>query len=213
MATVVVGAEEKEFLVHQALICYYSGYFRGAFSGSFQEATTRIVRIKDTSIVVFEAFVTWLYSGRLFNHDTNAPPKEYIHRLLIEIWLFGDRILCPVLQNDVIDLMIANLSVDGLVHARCIEICYSRTLDGSPLRKYVVDQLALSHSNKALTEWAKWSRQFGLVYPQEFFLDLLQRRSEVGFRVLTRREFSQIHRCSYHEHYDPNWVFEAQEQV
>jgi hypothetical protein len=65
MVTIEVGPEKEHFVVHQSFLCAKSPYFDKALSGSFQEAITRLIRLPDTSPILFRIFVAWLYHGLL----------------------------------------------------------------------------------------------------------------------------------------------------
>lgn len=65
MVTIEVGAEKEHFVVHQSFLCAKSLYFEKALTGSFQEATTRFVRLPEFSPILFRIFVAWLYDGNL----------------------------------------------------------------------------------------------------------------------------------------------------
>lgn len=65
MVTIEVGAEKEHFVVHQSFLCAKSPYFDKALSGSFQEATTRFIRLPEFSPILFRIFVAWLYHGSL----------------------------------------------------------------------------------------------------------------------------------------------------
>lgn len=65
MVTIEVGEEKEHFVVHQSFLCVKSPYFDKALSGSFQEATTRFIRLPEISPILFRIFVAWLYHGSL----------------------------------------------------------------------------------------------------------------------------------------------------
>lgn len=53
----------------------------------------------DVNIQVFESFVEWLYHGTITLHKEDAKSLD----LLVDTYLFGDRILCNGLKNGVMD--------------------------------------------------------------------------------------------------------------
>jgi hypothetical protein len=75
MVTIEVGAEEEQFVVHQSFLRAKSPYFEKALSGSFQEATTRFVRLPELSPILFRIFVAWLYHG---NTSYLPPPGRTV---------------------------------------------------------------------------------------------------------------------------------------
>lgn len=63
-ATIIIGKEEKKFVVHEHLLTHYSDFFRAALTGDFKEAEDKIVRLEEEDPTVFEFFVHWLYYQR-----------------------------------------------------------------------------------------------------------------------------------------------------
>ena len=64
MATILIGPDQKKFVIHQALLCGKSQYFTKALTGSFVESKTRVVKLEDVSPLLFRMFVSWLYDGK-----------------------------------------------------------------------------------------------------------------------------------------------------
>lgn len=65
VVTLRVGPERRDFLVHRALLCGDSKYFKKAFKGSFEEARTSISVLKDVDFKLVKVFVGWLYNSHL----------------------------------------------------------------------------------------------------------------------------------------------------
>jgi hypothetical protein len=42
-----VHCDDKTFMIHRAIVCLLSGYFQRALGESFEEASTRIVKIEE----------------------------------------------------------------------------------------------------------------------------------------------------------------------
>jgi hypothetical protein len=60
--SVVVGG--KEFRLPEALLCYYSTYFKAALRGGLEEAKEGTITLSsDNSIETFELIVKWIYTG------------------------------------------------------------------------------------------------------------------------------------------------------
>lgn len=101
----IIGQDDiQDFTAHQTLLVHNSSYVEGAFRSNFKEAQTKHCALADVSIGTFEAFVFWLYFGKLF--EPRHPPKgkpdseKYKDRTcftldilqIANIWIFGDRI-------------------------------------------------------------------------------------------------------------------------
>src|ERR1041384_375834 len=59
---IIVGEEEKPFMVYKELVCFHSEYFRGAFEGSFRESEEKSIVLDDVTEATFRLFQVWLYA-------------------------------------------------------------------------------------------------------------------------------------------------------
>ncbi|THY29893.1 hypothetical protein D6D01_03441 [Aureobasidium pullulans] len=143
--TVAVGTAEDNFVVHKDLLCFYSDFFRAAFNGSFEEATERKIKLPDVCIQTFESFQVWLYSRTLLNTEDSANESGHATYLtftaLAKLWIFGDKYLIPLLQNNVIDAMHDKNEKETNNPVLVIKMAYTKTLPGSCLRRAVIDIL------------------------------------------------------------------------
>lgn len=169
MATILVGPEQKKFMVHQPLLCSKSQYFNKALTGSFEESKTGIVKLEDVSPVLFQIFVTWLYNGKIIyttsNDNSNIDrdfaslgwtirtpemptrvPEEtstWPNGVLAGLHILADRLDIKELRIASIDAFIScvHRQGGGFYAFECHYI-YSNTTAGSPLRTFVLDELA-----------------------------------------------------------------------
>jgi len=98
IVTVNVSSPEHEsqpFRVHKNYICYYSPYFETAFNGAFVEGETQVLDLYDTDPTIFGIFVNWLYAQTIINEKGQSPSCDDC----VKLWILGDRILAPKLQN------------------------------------------------------------------------------------------------------------------
>ncbi|TIA16451.1 hypothetical protein D6C81_05943 [Aureobasidium pullulans] len=164
--TVVVGTEEDSFVVHKGLLCFYSDFFRAAFNGSFEEATERKIKLPDVDIDTFENFQLWLYSRTLLDTEDSANESGHATYLtftaLAKLWIFGDKYLIPLLQNNVIGAMHDKNEKETRSPVLVVKMAYTETLPGSCLRRAVIDILVhkanldgLVHSMNGPT-YLKW---------------------------------------------------------
>lgn len=75
-----MGPKRKEFVVHKALLCHLSPYFRGALNSDFIEAQNNAVELKDEDPACFQYIVAWMYRGALcqFKYDGGSSREEAI---------------------------------------------------------------------------------------------------------------------------------------
>lgn len=91
-------------IFHKDRLCAVPEFFKKAFNGKFKEANERVMHFEDVNIRVFDGFAEWVYHGciTLPDDDTTAGKAVKLD-LLVDIYLFGDRILCQGLKNGVMD--------------------------------------------------------------------------------------------------------------
>lgn len=194
MATIIVGSQKKKFGVHQALICDRSQYFNKAFTGSFHEAETGIVELKDVSPVLFQIFVGWLYYDKLIytvldgsssvaedfgsletsiEIDPEGPdavgedPSTWPYHIIIELYMFADRFDVKALRIVTLDVFIGSrLANQRTMFISSFEYIWAHTHASSPLRKFVVHELAYRSVYEIGATW--W-----LGLPKEMLIEIL----------------------------------------
>ncbi|THY16850.1 hypothetical protein D6D01_07620 [Aureobasidium pullulans] len=201
MATIMVGPQKRKFGVHQALICDRSQYFNKAFTGSFHEAETGIVELKDVSPVLLQIFVGWLYYDKLIytvldegssvdedfgsletsiEIDPEGPdavgedPSTWPYHMIVELYMFADRFDVKALRIDTLDLFIdSTLTNQWTMLISNYSYIWAHTHASSSLRKLVVHELAY---RSVLAENANWL----LRLPKEMLVEIL---TTLGRRV------------------------------
>ena len=63
--TVLVGPQERRFIVHKNIICRSSAFFRLACTGEWKEVRDRTVKLHERDPVSFEVYLGWLYTGEV----------------------------------------------------------------------------------------------------------------------------------------------------
>jgi hypothetical protein len=142
--------------VHRSFLSAHSEYFRAALEGSYEEAKTSTVNLKDVDAPTFDIFVGWLYSQQITTAVGDVP--EFYE--LVKLWIFADFAQVPRLQNQVLISMNqrpGHLTDDPQI---CFETIYKNTVPKSPLRTYIVSSLAKSQLAPE-------------VYPREMLVDVV----------------------------------------
>ena len=157
----------ESFVVHKELVCHYSSFFRSATQGRWLEAQTGVVELLDDIPEIVALFQTWLYAQKL---ELDEGQRKTC-RLLVEIFIFGDKMGAPGFQNAAIDeLSQRSMNVYPVPGATIVKRVYDGTMPGSPLRKLLVD----------FFPWGPWGTssftvEFMESYPQRFLAELVQR--------------------------------------
>jgi hypothetical protein len=126
-------------------LCFHSPYFRAAFDGNFDEATTGEVILDTTDPAVFGLFVEWLYTkdiALIECEDKALSEKERYNKdkptavQLVRLWLLAEYLQVPQLQNLAIDVMQQKWERSHLINSDAVEVAYKETTAGSRLRIY-----------------------------------------------------------------------------
>lgn len=153
---------------------------------------------------VFEAFVCWIYTGRLKDppklSDNATAASQYLgFGLLSKIWVFADMRGVPALGNAAIDMLHERVSACWTTYTQAIHYIYEETMPGSHLRKFLVDSFALT---KKLERLEKIDPDQA---PGQFLFELFPafiRRGE-NARPLSREAWTKLNRCQWHDHSGP----------
>ena len=151
-----------KFAVHKEFACYYSPVFKAAFNSKFMEGITQTYRLSDFDENVVHLLVEWIY---LQDIHTSASGDNYSN--VIELWVLGDRLCIPRLQNKSIEWLrkMDREAKNGTRYMTTnLENLYNKTRSGSLLRKFAVAQCA--EHIKPDTIRAKHE-----LFPKEFILD------------------------------------------
>lgn len=99
IVTVYVSPEQYPFYFHKGRLCQLSSFFEKAFYGSFEEATTGSVYLKEDGVDEFKLFEEWVYSKTLSYPKGSDDPSL----LLIKVFCFAEKVRISDLQNATLD--------------------------------------------------------------------------------------------------------------
>ena len=195
-AVQVKVGHKKTFIVHKDILCRSAPYFKAALEGGFKESKDQVLKLPDDDPVVFSHFQLWLYTGNII--ESHEFPKDISWKVLIDLYLFGDVRGIPRLQNEAIDLFIEKNKAMKVIPNDNFNFIYENTVDGSPLRKLIVDMMTF---NAVLTE-SQWFDEKQALYPQQFLIDLAKSLYEARVGTKTKiTDFNAV-RSNYHIHND-----------
>lgn len=211
--TVAADDEAKVCNVHKDLLSHYSTYFRRAFNSKFVEATTLEFTFDDVSPQTFDAFVSWLYFGRLYEPKVDFSMDPNSHKLdarttvdltpkaLIKIWLLGDRLGVAEMQNSAIDELHLYIGQTWWnISSKLVPLIYRNTLRGSKLRAFLILDFYTTNNVDKLVSRTD-------LHETEFLIELAQHLHETrdaGFPKNARRYWKEIDLCEYHIHFGTN---------
>lgn len=141
----IVGSNEDQvtFTVHSRLLTQKSASFDRALNGDWKESQSKCVSVPADKPGTFKEFLKWLYGQPLFTGD-DEPQSHYS---VVELWILGDKIQSPGLQNAAIDAFVAHSHAKRKYPAPIIiRHLYNNSLSGSGMRRLIVDRLAWGQS-------------------------------------------------------------------
>ena len=184
--------------MHKDILCRSAPYFKAALEGGFKESKDQILELPDDDPTAFSHFQLWLYTGTILQSHESA--KDISWDVLISLYLFGDVRGIPGLQNEAIDVLIDKSDAMNQIVFYQLPRIYKNTLDGSPLRKLVVD--LFTYKKVILTDDFWFHEERKPCYSQQFLIDLAKSLYEDRARYKTKdTEFKAV-RSNYHIHND-----------
>jgi hypothetical protein len=127
------------------MLCSKSAYFARCLKGKFSEATKKVVQLNDwTDIGTFKHFVQFVETGHIRPFHTFLVTFREDVDQMVKVWVLRDRLLCPVLQNQAMQViqrvaMAGILDFESIIHA--IEI----SPPDSVLFQYLAKQVSHDH--------------------------------------------------------------------
>lgn len=130
------GSSKKNYSTYKGLLSFYSEYFEKAFNGRFKEAADKKIILNGKDPDIFAIFYGWLYTGELRQGGKVGPDLTFT--TLVKIWIFGDKHLCPLLQNDAMDAFLALILKQWNLPIVNIRQVYENITADAKLRKALI---------------------------------------------------------------------------
>ncbi len=153
--------EFKTFSFHRDLACFWSSFFRGAFTSGLSESIT----LTDTTIAAAAVLVRWMYTGNIHDRDGQLPSSVALY----DLWLLADKLVIPSLQNATIIAIEDQRMSEKKIRTDMAAKVYEKTSAGCPLRKFLVYQIAFGLTFRGFEEDLVQLHR----YPVELQTDLL----------------------------------------
>ncbi|KAG9954075.1 hypothetical protein KCU85_g605, partial [Aureobasidium melanogenum] len=197
IVTVEVGPQKQAFSIHKDLLCFYSDYFRGAFEGSFKEAVDGKIWLEKEDPAIFDIFNAFLYNRKL-QDAKGLVGLSLSFKTLVDLWIFGDQFVVPLLQNIAIDSLQQKSDQENFIPCKTqIRKIYDNTLHGAPLRRIMIDMTAFeTHIGRRPREEVVES------WPVEALADLaftLSLKTSDEVKCSKMPEYKKM-KCYYHVH-------------
>lgn len=150
----LVGEEEKKFLVHEAVIHANSAFFDAALRADWVESTERCVKLPEENAATFHHYARWVYTHRLCIEKVEERGNFTI---LSRLYGLGKHLADCDFQDAIIDDIIAEtvrerMGEQWLPNSDAIGIIYAYTLPGDQARRLMVDMHLISIGGDSLDE-------------------------------------------------------------
>ncbi len=193
-----IGPEKVPFGIHRSLLCNCSTYFKGAFTGSFKEATEQVIELESEDVDIMEIFVRWLYFGQLHIED-HEKVKCLGEMDLCRLWIFADVRGIPELMNIAINKLHDSLADDeGLHDYDVLPYVLAHTGETADPRRFYVEAYAVS------LDLSCFSPDKMEYYDKAFLITLLFRIAQLRSFPIERKKclnnWEEIDICLFHVH-------------
>ena len=164
-------------------MCHYSPVLEAAFNGEFVEGQNQEYKIQQVDEEVIRLLVHWLYTQKLDTmnleeirkkEDPNGAGQDQVHqdKALIQLWILGERLLIPRLQNSAMDEPMRVHYHTNIIPTCHFRYVYENTAVDSALRRVFVDTFVGHFSTPDLYD--EYPKQFS----QEMLLDIVKKLTE-----------------------------------
>jgi len=140
MFKIYVGLEKKCWMIHEAVICNISTFFRNAFQRNFAEGTTKEITLEEDDLEVSKTLVDWLYSlgsGDCYQRPDLEPWKHCMIYYGFDI--FADKVGSKKLSEYTWECYLECVEkcdhVQYQDHVEEIEIVFEKSPTDSPFQK------------------------------------------------------------------------------
>jgi hypothetical protein len=163
--TICIGAEKKEYFVHQDIVSKSSKYVKAALSRQWEETCTRRIQLPEVDIRPFEGYSHWLYTNVILL-TANGPFPMYE---LVEFYILGDYLDDSAFRSAVLEHMLCIRFEQGTMPCGAfVALARAWTASSSALCK-VLTELVLSRP----LSYAADSFRNDDEYPRDFIVDVV----------------------------------------
>lgn len=184
-------------MLHKDAASTNSVFFRKACSGSFKEASTKIISLPETDPEIFAIYSHWIYSSEVDVPDVDKPGTagSVARRQLAALYILADHLDDKSLRNAVVDeYLTSSRDASSGPGPNTVKLVWSETPDNCKFRNLVLDFFVTRHDNGI---WLERDRDN---LPAAFYCDLALAFARAGEKTKP----TQAAKCTYHEHDEEN---------
>jgi hypothetical protein len=117
VTTLSAGADEREFTIHQNFLCERSLYLAAATKEHWKQWQEHRVPLPDDDCLAVGMYVQWTYGRKIFSRPSRGQADDKLvcdeHSLLVDAFIFGEKIQDGLFMDAIIDSIIASINVRG----------------------------------------------------------------------------------------------------
>lgn len=201
------GEGQRTFKVFNGVLCLYSGYFNAALNGRFKEAENGVVKLPTEDRIVFELFRQYIHTRRFYEPILD-PSILLDYATITKLWVYGDAHDVPLLQNAVIDILIAKMKDTGaLPNEDVLTYVWANTLESSCSRRALVGACLTVYPALACEDADDVVEDY-----QPDIFEVASRRTTKLFRKTEMKKWASAVGCDFHVHEEDVKCFERVKQ-
>jgi hypothetical protein len=148
LVTLLVGPEQRKMIVNGTSLARDSEFFKAALKKEWIEGQTRTIALSEECPEVMAQYISYTTSGKLSSEDrilNGVSDAEYIYRLLVTLYVYGERFIDSTIQKAVIKELVRLIKTKDTNGERWqpsiddVNIIYRGTPENSPARRLLVD--------------------------------------------------------------------------
>ena len=142
---VLVGAEEKEYIIPEYLLTSTSAFFKVAGSQKWKEGQDRTVRLPEQDLELWTAYLHWKFTHSLTASKGSGSSKKSETKVdgwqrVILLWITADQLQDLHLQNKAADQILAYLKDrKDIAGPDNVSIAWASSVPESSLRRLLID--------------------------------------------------------------------------
>ena len=112
---VTITVKGEEFKLHKSLLSARSPFFKSMFESNMKENITGLVTIEDCEAELFRSFITFLYTGEVYNLTSES---------IYDLYQIADKYQDKQLKEECLQFMIKNFCVDTFCEVIAFAVNY-----------------------------------------------------------------------------------------
>lgn len=151
------------------------------------------ITLETENAQTFALFRGWLYTRELRNVDDHVG-QAVSWPDLIQLWVFGDAYLIPLLQNHIVDLYRIKFVQTWHLQSSLVPVIYATTVPGAQLRSLIINLIAAAGTELSVDPLHKdcWT--------EESLTDLVRALFNNKTKRQTAADVAGWDRCQFHVH-------------